>query len=193
MDAKAKLRQEVRRVLKRISPADRAAASEKARALLLSQPSWHCAKTILYYAPLGDEPDLWPLLQDSLLEGRTVLLPRFNPQTNDYRACVIVNPETDLVPGAFGVREPSERCPEFSLNRLDFALVPGVAFDRAGSRLGRGRGYYDRLLAGFEGLKCGVAFDQQIVGGIPVEPHDIRLNCILTPSGWITVNGPGRQ
>ena len=71
------------------------------------------------------------------------------------------------------------------LNRLDFVLVPGIAFDLQGRRLGRGKGYYDRLLAEVRGKTCGVAFDEQIVDEIPVEPHDIHVNCILTPTRWI--------
>ena len=72
-----------------------------------------------------------------------------------------------------------------SLNRLDFILVPGVAFDLHGRRLGRGRGYYDILLAKVRGTTCGVAFDEQIVREVPVEPHDSDVNCILTPTRWI--------
>jgi 5-formyltetrahydrofolate cyclo-ligase len=64
-------------------------------------------------------------------------------------------------------------------------LVPGVAFDLRGGRLGRGRGYYDRLLSGLQGYRCGVAFDEQIVDRVPLEPHDASLNCILTPSRWV--------
>jgi 5-formyltetrahydrofolate cyclo-ligase len=63
-----------------------------------------------------------------------------------------------------------------------------VAFDVHGHRLGRGKGYYDQLLRGLGGTTCGVAFDQQIVGEIPVEPHDVRVNCVLTPTRWIELN-----
>jgi len=72
-----------------------------------------------------------------------------------------------------------------SLNRLDFILVPGVAFDLQGRRLGRGKGFYDQILAVVRGTVCGVAFDQQITPEIPVEPHDAVVNCILTPTRWI--------
>ena len=87
--------------------------------------------------------------------------------------------------GKFGVREPAERCAPVPLNRLDLVLVPGIAFDIRGGRLGRGQGYYDRLLSAVTGLKCGVAFDEQIVDAVPVGPLDVRLNCILTPTRWI--------
>jgi 5-formyltetrahydrofolate cyclo-ligase len=70
------------------------------------------------------------------------------------------------------------------LNQLDFLLVPGVAFDRSGRRLGRGKGFYDRLLAGVTGMKCGVAWDEQIVHELPAEPHDIAMDLMLTPSRW---------
>ena len=68
--------------------------------------------------------------------------------------------------------------------RLDLVLVPGVAFDLHGRRLGRGRGYYDRLLSQVGGRTCGVAFDEQVVSEVPVEAHDVLLNCILTPTRW---------
>jgi 5-formyltetrahydrofolate cyclo-ligase len=73
------------------------------------------------------------------------------------------------------------------LKRLDLVLVPGLAFDRHGRRLGRGRGYYDRLLAEVPGTSCGVAFDEQLVASDPVGPLDVPLNCILTPSHWIEI------
>src|SRR5204863_2517253 len=92
---------------------------------------------------------------------------------------------SDLKIGRFGIREPAEHCPPISLNRLDFILVPGVAFDLTGRRLGRGKGFYDQLLAAVSGTTCGVAFDEQIVREIPVAPHDIRVNCILTPTRWL--------
>ena len=76
------------------------------------------------------------------------------------------------------------------LNRLDLVLVPGVAFDLNGRRLGRGKGYYDRLLAEFEGWTCGVAFDQQVVEAVPSEPHDMRLTCLVTPTRWQFVTRP---
>ena len=72
-----------------------------------------------------------------------------------------------------------------ALNRLDLALVPGLGFDARGHRLGRGKGHYDRLLAGFTGMKIGVAFDFQIVTEVPREPHDIALDAVVTPTRWL--------
>jgi 5-formyltetrahydrofolate cyclo-ligase len=102
-----------------------------------------------------------------------------------YVVCEVTDPNKNIRPGQFGIREPAGGCAELPLNRLDLILVPGVAFDLHGRRLGRGKGFYDQLLAAIRGRTCGVAFDQQIVGEIPVEPHDVHLNCILTPTRWI--------
>jgi 5-formyltetrahydrofolate cyclo-ligase len=68
-------------------------------------------------------------------------------------------------------------------------LVPGVAFDLQGNRLGRGKGFYDRLLAEIRGVKCGVAFEEQIVDEIPVGSHDAAMDFIVTPSRVITITG----
>jgi 5-formyltetrahydrofolate cyclo-ligase len=119
-----------------------------------------------------------------LAEAKTVVLLRFQAQTNQYRACQLQEP-TDLVTGHFGIREPGLHCREIRLNQLDLVLVPGLAFDPRGRRLGRGKGYYDRVLSAARGVFCGVAFDQQIVGEVPVAPHDASVSCILTPTRWI--------
>jgi 5-formyltetrahydrofolate cyclo-ligase len=66
-------------------------------------------------------------------------------------------------------------------------MVPGIGFSLNGCRLGRGKGYFDRLLSGVSGWKCGVAFDWQVTVEIPAEEHDIRLNSIVTPTRWHVV------
>jgi 5-formyltetrahydrofolate cyclo-ligase len=190
LQIKADLRQRLRARLRGIPAARRAECSAGAQALLARQRVWREAKAVLFYAALPDEIDLGALLEEALAEGRAVALPRFSPETGAYEACQIDNFSRDCAPGKFGVREPSARCPVFPLNRLDLTLVPGVGFDSDGHRLGRGQGYYDRLLARVAGTRCGVAFDEQITPAIPVEPHDMTLNCIITPTRWMEF--PGR-
>jgi 5-formyltetrahydrofolate cyclo-ligase len=189
-DQKAVLRAQVRGELKKMSGAERIAASLQACARLEQQTLWKSAQSILFYAPLVDELDIWKLLVDSVAVGKTVLLPRFHLEHGHYEACEIKDVARDIQIGKFGVREPAPTCSRISLNRLDLILVPGIAFDLNGHRLGRGKGFYDRLLAVLQGSTCGVAFDQQIVSRIPVEPHDIRLSCILTPTRWQSDTGP---
>lgn len=183
--SKQLLRRQISEQLRALTPAQRVAASLQARALLEQQPLWQAARSLLFFAPLPTELDVWPLLADSLALGKTVALPRFDPATRNYCACPITNLATDLEVGQFGIREPNSACAANPLKRLDLILVPGIAFDLHGRRLGRGKGFYDALLATVRGATCGVAFDEQIVESIPVEPHDIHLNCILTPTRWL--------
>jgi len=75
------------------------------------------------------------------------------------------------------------------LGRLDLILVPGVAFDLRGRRLGRGRGFYDRLLLETGGVKCGIAFDEQIAGEVPTGKYDLQMNFILTPTRCVETGG----
>ena len=170
-----------------LPPTRCADASAQARARLESQPLWQRARCVLFFAPLPNELDLWPLVEPALAGGKTIALPKFDAATGAYSAAQIRDLEKDIRPGRFGVREPGEHCPAVDLNRLDLLLVPGVAFDPQGWRLGRGKGFYDRLLTRVSGTKCGVAFDEQIITEIPIEPHDVRMDCILTPARWLEV------
>jgi len=185
MDAKAVLRREVRAALVKMSQEQKANASDAARSLLIQQRAWQQARSILFFAPTQNEVNLWPLLKRALQEDRIVALPRFDPQQAVYRACRVQNLKDELTIGKFDIREPLASCAETVLNRLDLFLVPGIAFDLHGRRLGRGKGFYDQMLSTVRGTTCGVAFEQQIVREVPVEPHDIHLNCILTPTRWI--------
>jgi 5-formyltetrahydrofolate cyclo-ligase len=184
-DPKALTRRTVLSILAGLNAETKHDASVRACRLLEQQPVWKEAQSIFFYAPLPNEVDIWPLAQDSLASGKIVALPRFDAATERYVACQVHNALDDIVQGRYGIREPRERCVLVPLNRLDLVLVPGVAFDPRGRRIGRGRGYYDRLLSLAGGLKCGVAFDEQILAGIPTEPHDVMVDCILTPTRWI--------
>ena len=184
-ESKSTLRKEIRARLAVLTPEQRVAASRQARALLEKQVVWKNAKLIFFYAPVAEEMDIWPLLTDALAAGKTVALPRFDSATGRYVACQVQDVVKDLNHGQFGIREPGGHCIAVPPNRLDLVLVPGVAFDVHGRRLGRGKGFYDQMLATVRGTTCGVAFDEQIVEAIPVEPHDVHLNCILTPTRWI--------
>jgi 5-formyltetrahydrofolate cyclo-ligase len=183
--AKQLLRDQVRAGVRQLSVSARAGAAAATCARLRTTPIWQAAQSVLMFAPLADEPDIWPLLGEALTAGKQVSLPSYVPGPNVYVARRIGDLVRDLVVGKFGVREAAPHCAEIPLNQLDLVLVPGVAFDARGRRLGRGKGFYDRLLADVRGAKCGVAFDEQMVATVPVGPRDIPLNCILTPTRWI--------
>jgi len=178
-NSKTDLRQKIRAQLEKICPAVRAVESIGLCERLKAQiPSAH---TILFFAPLPDEPDIWPVLELSLALGTDCALPFFDAEKKSYGAKLLKNLATDIVTGKFGVREPAASCAEIPLNQFDLILVPGMAFDLSGNRLGRGQGFYDRLLAEASGIKYGVCHDFQLLEKIPSEPHDAKVDFILTP------------
>jgi 5-formyltetrahydrofolate cyclo-ligase len=193
LPTKADLRAQMRANLGRISPAVRAVESiELCNRLRMQLQSAH---TILFYAPLPEELDIWPVLEE-LVAGRSgirknVGLPYYDPETQIYTARLVQDMATDVVTGRYNVREPAADCIPIPLNKFDLVLVPGLAFDLSGNRLGRGMGFYDRLLAETSGIKCGVAYDGQLLEAIPTEPHDARVNFILTPTRCVRGKAKG--
>jgi 5-formyltetrahydrofolate cyclo-ligase len=177
---KADLRLRMRKALEAVTPTVRMAASIEACDRLKTQMP--CAAAILFFAPLPDELDVWPLMEESIALGTLCALPFFDPKKQHYGARQISHPAAQIVTGKFGVREPDTTGAEIPLEKFNLILVPGVAFDLSGTRLGRGRGFYDRLLAGAAGIKCGVCYDGQLFPEIPAEPHDAKVDFILTPS-----------
>jgi 5-formyltetrahydrofolate cyclo-ligase len=182
---KAALRKIIRADLKRFTPEKRDRDSESVSSRLRNTRIWKRARAILFYAALPGEIDLSGLAEVARREGRTVALPQFDKGLGVYRACAVAEPSTDLIAGKFGVAEPGPRCPAIGLDELDLILVPGLAFDKNGHRLGRGGGFYDRLLANTSAVKCGVGFDEQVHADIPVEDHDVLLDYIVTPGFWL--------
>lgn len=182
---KKQQRQEVLSRLSSLSEDYRRESAAAAFRLLIQTEVWARAKTVLFYAPMGRELDVWPWLLAALEQGKQAALPRFNPGSKAYEACIIRDPIQDICVGHYGIREPSPESVVIPLIRLDLILVPGVAFDLHGWRLGRGKGYYDKLLAEVRGATCGVGYEEQLLNTVPTEPHDRQLTCILTPKRWV--------
>ncbi len=183
---KQTLRERMRGLMRGMEAAQRREQSSALCRQLRLQPLYLNASQILFYAPMPDEMDVWQLFEEALARGVEVFLPRYDVATKAYHAARIVDLERDVAVGRFGIREPSARCVTYPSKRLDLMLVPGLAFDRNGNRLGRGQGFYDRLLSDIQGSSCGIAFDFQLVEAVPVEQQDIRLNHIMTPTSLLT-------
>jgi 5-formyltetrahydrofolate cyclo-ligase len=179
---KAAIRAEVRARVRAIPAAMHAAGSRRVAEAIRKLPEWQSAKSVLLFVPLTDEPDLLGLLRESVQSGRVTALPAFDTAAGVYQARQITDLAADLVPGAFNVPEPAPHCQVVPVAALDFAVVPGIAFTSGGGRLGRGRGFYDRLLAATRAVTCGVGFDEQLIPEMPVEPHDVKLHYVVTPS-----------
>ncbi len=185
-ELKANIRTAQRERNRSLPPGERDRAASRVAAILTGQLAWGNARAVLLYAALPDEIPVEPLMEAAWVAQKTVTLPFYNCESDLYDVRVVKSAR-DLVLGKFGVREPEPACPAFPANQLDFSLIPGLAFDLRGRRVGRGKGFYDRLLMNVRGTRCGIGFDHQIEAEVPVEPHDILLDCILTPSRWVWV------
>jgi 5-formyltetrahydrofolate cyclo-ligase len=175
--AKKELRRHLRAELARLTPPAAAAASEGIRMSIPSLPRWPEARTVAAFAALPTEPDLRPF--DWLL-SRHLLLPRIDGENLVFHQ---VTAPDQLTPGPFGVLEPDpQKCPAADPATADLIFVPGLAFTHDGARLGRGRGYYDRLLAALPNttLRIGVCFRCQLIDSIPSEPHDEPVDLVLS-------------
>jgi 5-formyltetrahydrofolate cyclo-ligase len=182
---KTALRNHLKAVLKGLSASEKESAGQEICQIIKENPLWKASQTVLGYVPVADEPHIYGLLQNALDTGKTLLLPAFEEKIGVYSARKVTNLNQDLVPGRFGIMEPAPFCAPGLLMQLDLSLVPGVGFDLNGCRLGRGNGYYDRLLSEASGLKCGLAFECQLTADIPREPHDIQMNWVVLPSRWL--------
>lgn len=143
------------------------------------------AKTIALYKAIAGEVLLEPLFAICWKLGKRTCIPVFNPETKRYEMAEVAA-EARFSTGHYGIQEPLAAS-RIAMDAIDLVAVPGVAFDRNGNRLGRGGGYYDRLLADFTGLSAAVAFDFQILPTIPCEPHDRPIDAIITESGIVNV------
>jgi 5-formyltetrahydrofolate cyclo-ligase len=170
-----------------IDPALRAKASRTIAARLQELPSFAGARTVLLTLPFRSEWDTLPLVLHALAAGRTVAVPRVNAITRMLELFAIADPACDAGVGLQGIPEPLPHCRELDPVAVDWVLVPGVAFDREGRRLGYGGGYYDRLLPllSRDATRIAGAFDLQIVDRVPAGPHDVTLDAIVTPSEMI--------
>ncbi len=139
------------------------------------------AEWLMAFVSFGTEVHTHELLRSLLAEGRHVCVPSFNSVGQRYICSELKHFDWDLREGVLGILEPRhDAIRPVHADKLDAWLVPGLAFDEHGNRLGRGMGYFDRLLCGARGVKIGLAYDFQLVNRVPTEPHDVRLDFIVT-------------
>lgn len=167
-----------------LAPSVREAASAQIADHLLGMAEFARAARVAAYMALSDEVSLGRVIAAVLESGRPLLLPRVDEQR------LVFSPVPDLAAlrlGSYGVREPLRGAAETTWDARDLVLVPGVAFDRDGGRLGRGAGFYDRSLPSGPATPriVGVCFDRQVVEAVPMEPHDRRVDAVVTESGVV--------
>lgn len=172
-----------------LTPGEVARASEAALGRLRGLDAWPAAREVLLYAAFAGEIDALLLLDELWAAGVRTLLPRCRPGEPGRLDVTCLNCLEELIPGAYGIPEPDPgRCPTLTDFAPDIALIPAVAFDRAGNRLGFGQGYYDRLLAKpalSRTLLIGLAHPFQVLDRLPRDPWDRPVQIIVTPEELI--------
>jgi len=160
-----------------------AAKSRAACAAAVALEEYANATVLMLYAPIQGETDCTAIARAAWRDGKTVLLPKVRPAQRQMIAVACRSLEETVV-GAYGIREPAGNEP-WPIEDIDFIVVPALAYDRKGNRLGRGGGFYDRFLAGpgLRAVTCGLAFAEQLVEELPVQPNDYPVDIVVTDLG----------
>ncbi len=163
-----------------MTSAQRDAASQAIRARLAALPELQRAATVMAFIPLPDEPEMTPVLADLLSAGKTLYVPRTFVRARRMFP-VRLRDLGQLRLGEYGILEPDTE-EQGDPAQVEFLIVPGRAFDRAGNRLGRGGGFYDAFMTqrGFRAMRCGVAFACQVLAVTPHTERDAPVHMLVT-------------
>ena len=186
---KARLRRQALDWLAALSPPERIAGDESLFRRFLALPQIESVRTVLLYHGMDTEPDTVRLLSPLWDMGKQVCLPRCLP--GNQMEARLVQRDSTLVRHPYGMLEPGPDCPLIPPDQIDLVLVPGLAFDRSGGRLGRGGGYYDRWLAGFSGVTAALCRDGLLMEAIPRLPHDLGVDLVITETSLYGPSAPG--
>lgn len=183
---KARLRDELLARRRAQAPAQRAEAAEAIALHVLATPLVARARRVACYLSMASEPGTGPLLAALHARGVEVVVPVSLPDhTLDW---VVHDPAAPLATSSLGIAEPGgERLGAAAVESCSAVIVPALAVDHAGHRLGRGAGYYDRALAAVEVPLCALVFTHELLPSVPHEPHDVSVQMAVTPSGLFRV------
>ncbi len=145
---------------------------------LLSLDCCRNADTVMIYISAFKEPSTDGIISRLYADNKRIVVPISNTDTFTITPSYLTCPDK-LIEGAYGIKEPAE-CIEADISGIDLALIPGIAFDENGARLGFGKGYYDRFLSDFNGIKAGICYDFQLLEHVPSSPHDVKMDIIIT-------------
>lgn len=180
---KNRVRRDMLKRRRSLSPEDRKTASRKILQRLRREPVYLQADTVMAYAPMKDEVGLLPLLEDCLRRGRKLALPLI---TGKGRMEAVNVPSLDvLTKGAYGILTVAEGKRQIIPPELiECIIVPGAAFSLNGDRLGLGAGYYDRFLERCpKAARVALAFSCQVEAELPTESHDVKMDMLITEAG----------
>lgn len=157
--------------------------SHTASELFLSSDIYKNAKQLMVYMPLGNETDTTDIINAAFRDGKKLVFPVTDLKNGEITPCYATE-DTKFEKGAFSVKEPCVK-DIADVSKIDVILVPGIAYDKKGARVGFGKGCYDRLLKKTSSIKVGFCYDFQICEKIVAEEHDIKMDYLITESGII--------
>lgn len=193
MKTKKQWRSELALISRGLSSKEITKQSRVIARLLAQWPVYRSANGILFYAPLANEVQIQKLMKKALAKGKVVSLPACDRRGNSMKPLVF-NSMEDLAKGRFGILQPkSTRACEADTADIDLMLVPGLAFDKHGRRLGRGKGFYDTFLRKWAGkaVKIGLALDHQMLAKVPTTARDISMDFVVCSRGILRCPGSG--
>ena len=158
---------------------------------LLSMSEYRMARMLCVYLSIKGEVRTDSIIARCMSDEKTVCVPAYDKVSKIYRPAVY-DGKTSISKGPLGVMEPS-RPVWLDFSAVDMIVIPGVAFDETGSRLGRGGGYYDAILGAMRAFKVAVAFDFQMIPHVPVDDKDVRVEAVITESRVIRSNLESRS
>ncbi len=183
-DRKQEIRNETARKIAGLKPEEIAARTKAIENRLFEFANYLEARIALLYLPVGVEVDSTEIIRRSYMYNKIVVLPAFS-EPSKIALMKVDDLSRDLIAGPRGNLEPNPaRCKPVPLDCLDIAIIPGIAMDEKGGRLGTGQGYYDRLIPELPitTRKVGLVFEAQILPMIPLESHDKHVDIIITES-----------
>ena len=186
MKEKAVLRSEMIARRDALPESERVQVAAALTGQIVSLPQYAAAGTVLATMSIGSEWSTQEFLSRAAADGKSIVLPRVTPPPRRLQLHRVPDVQRDLVPGVWNIPEPDpERCEAVTLDAVDFALVPALAADRDGFRLGYGAGYFDGLLTGRKALPfCVIGLPTAfIVERLPNEPHDVPVDLVIDERG----------
>ena len=190
MDEKGEVRKRLLRLRNAMMPEEIAAGSLTIMKRVIDLEEIRRASTLMVYLGFGSEVQTDELIRWGWAEGKRIVVPRCCPETRELIPCLIGGWD-EVAPGHYGIREPMSPCLRpVPAGEIDAILVPAVAFDRQGRRVGYGGGYYDRFLPKApQAMKIGAGFARQILAEIPADAYDVAVDLIVTEEGIIVPAG----
>jgi 5-formyltetrahydrofolate cyclo-ligase len=187
---KHRVRKEMRAALAAMSAEVAAGKSHLACQRLIALPEFREADVVMIYLDIPNEVDIAPVARAAWEGNKRVLVPKVTWEDKQMTALPLHSLDEGLIRTPQGLREPAsgEPCP---VENIDFIVVPALAYDRTGNRLGRGAGFYDRFLStpGMRATTCGLAFSEQVVDEVPVHANDCPVDLLVTDAEVLSFNG----